>query len=54
MNPIELPMASREPAVRQIALTIDDQPVEVPEGSTILEACRNLGIDTQFNFIAAS
>jgi predicted molibdopterin-dependent oxidoreductase YjgC len=39
-------MVPPEPAVRQIALTIDDQQVEVPEGSTILEACRNLGIDT--------
>jgi predicted molibdopterin-dependent oxidoreductase YjgC len=32
--------------VRQITVTIDDQPVEVPEGSTILDACRKLGIDT--------
>ncbi len=31
---------------RVVKLTIDDQPVEVPEGSTILEACAQLGIDT--------
>jgi predicted molibdopterin-dependent oxidoreductase YjgC len=29
-----------------VSLTIDDRPVEVPEGSTILEACAQLGIDT--------
>jgi len=46
MNPVQLPMAPPEPAVRQITLTIDEQPVEVPEGSTILDACRKLGIDT--------
>ena len=31
---------------RTVSLTIDDQPVEVPEGATILEACEKLGIDT--------
>jgi predicted molibdopterin-dependent oxidoreductase YjgC len=31
---------------RMVSLTIDDQPVEVPEGSTILDACAQLGIDT--------
>jgi predicted molibdopterin-dependent oxidoreductase YjgC len=31
---------------RMVSLTIDDQPVEVPEGSTILEACAQIGIDT--------
>ena len=31
---------------RMVSLTIDDQPVEVPEGSTIMEACAQLGIDT--------
>ena len=46
MNPIDLPMAPPEPATRIITLTIDDQSVEVPEGSTILDACRKLGIDT--------
>ena len=39
-------MAAPHPAARPIAVTIDDQPVEVPEGSTILDACRKLGIDT--------
>ena len=38
---------SRSPRVRaaRIALTIDGQRVEVPEGTTILGACRVLGID---------
>jgi predicted molibdopterin-dependent oxidoreductase YjgC len=31
---------------RMVSLTIDDQPVEAPEGSTILEACAQIGIDT--------
>jgi predicted molibdopterin-dependent oxidoreductase YjgC len=31
---------------RTVSLTIDEQPVEVPEGATILEACQQLGIDT--------
>ena len=31
---------------RMISLTIDDQPVEVPEGSTIMDACTAVGIDT--------
>ena len=31
---------------RMVSLTIDDQPVEVPEGSTILQACAEIGIDT--------
>ncbi|MBV8948666.1 MAG: (2Fe-2S)-binding protein [Solirubrobacterales bacterium] len=46
MNPIVLPMAPPAPATRLISLTVDEQPVEVPEGSTILDACRKLGIDT--------
>src|SRR5581483_11496604 len=46
VNPIELPMAPPAPATRLVTLTIDDQSVEVPEGSTILDACRKLGIDT--------
>jgi NADP-reducing hydrogenase subunit HndD len=29
-----------------VELTIDGRPVVVPEGSTLLEACRSLGIDT--------
>jgi predicted molibdopterin-dependent oxidoreductase YjgC len=31
---------------RMVSLTIDDQRVEVPEGSTILQACEQIGIDT--------
>jgi predicted molibdopterin-dependent oxidoreductase YjgC len=31
---------------RTVSLTIDDQPIEVPEGATILDACAKLGIDT--------
>ena len=34
------------PPARLISLTIDDRQVEVPEGSTILDACNELGIDT--------
>jgi predicted molibdopterin-dependent oxidoreductase YjgC len=43
---IELPMASTEPAKRLVSLTIDEREIEVPEGSTILDACKKLGIDT--------
>src|SRR5258707_14669023 len=31
---------------RLVEVTIDGQPVSVTEGSTILDACRSLGIDT--------
>jgi predicted molibdopterin-dependent oxidoreductase YjgC len=31
---------------RTVSLTIDDRQVEVPEGSTIMEACSQIGIDT--------
>ena len=31
---------------RMVSLTIDDRSVEVPEGSTILQACEQIGIDT--------
>ena len=31
---------------RTVTLTIDDAPVEVPEGSTILDACTQRSIDT--------
>ena len=37
---------ARERAVRTVTLTIDGQAVTVPEGATILEACRALSIDT--------
>src|SRR3984957_4493497 len=39
-------MASTQPAPRLVSLTIDERPVEVPEGSTVLDACKKLGIDT--------
>jgi predicted molibdopterin-dependent oxidoreductase YjgC len=29
---------------RKVELTIDDHPVRVPEGSTILEACKQVGV----------
>src|SRR5207244_6230872 len=35
-----------DPPRRIVELTIDEQTVRVPEGSTILEACREQGIDT--------
>ena len=34
------------PAARAVALTIDGREVTVPEGTTILQACRGEGIDT--------
>jgi predicted molibdopterin-dependent oxidoreductase YjgC len=43
---IELPMVRSRPPPRMVGLTIDQRPVEVPEGSTILDACAMLGIDT--------
>ncbi len=32
--------------VRHVELTIDDHAVRVPEGTTILQACRSIGIET--------
>ena len=43
---IELPIVLTKPPGRLVALTIDELPVEVPEGSTVLDACAKLGIDT--------
>jgi predicted molibdopterin-dependent oxidoreductase YjgC len=43
---IELPMAPIQAPARLVGLTVDEQPVEVPEGSTVLDACNKLGIDT--------
>jgi len=37
---------AQERAVRTVTLTIDGQTTSVPEGSTILEACNTVGIDT--------
>jgi predicted molibdopterin-dependent oxidoreductase YjgC len=36
---------SRRRASRSVTLTIDDQPVTVPEGTTILGACRDVGVE---------
>ena len=43
---IDLPMVPAQAPARLVALTIDEQPVEVPEGSTVLAACTKLGVDT--------
>jgi predicted molibdopterin-dependent oxidoreductase YjgC len=43
---IELPMAPSQAPARLVTLTIDERQVEVPEGSTVLDACAKLGIDT--------
>ena len=43
---IDLPMVPAQAPPRLVGLTIDEQPVEVPEGSTVLDACAKLGIDT--------
>src|SRR5579859_6524019 len=44
--PGPIPQAPPERERRMIEITIDGQPIQVPEGSTILEAARKLGIDT--------
>jgi len=41
-----VPQVPPEPEARSIEITIDGEPVSVPEGSTILDAARKLGIDT--------
>src|SRR5947209_8403251 len=41
-----IPQVPPERERRMVEITIDGQPVSVPEGSTILEAARKLGIDT--------
>jgi predicted molibdopterin-dependent oxidoreductase YjgC len=40
-----IPGRPARPEARQVELTIDGRPVTVPEGTTILEACRAQGID---------
>ena len=37
---------SRDPAPRLVEITIDGQRVKLPEGTTLLQACRGQGIDT--------
>ncbi len=39
-------MSKDKAPLRQVEITVDDQPVRVPEGPTLLEACRRQGIDT--------
>ncbi len=34
-------------APRTVSLTVDDWPVEVAEGATLLDACRELGASTR-------
>jgi predicted molibdopterin-dependent oxidoreductase YjgC len=50
VNPRPLEPAFRErtpPATgREVELTVDGRPVKVPEGATLLDACKRLGIDT--------
>ena len=41
-----LPIFPAERPKRLIEITLDGQPVSVPEGSTLLEAARSVGIDT--------
>ncbi|MHB1803158.1 MAG: 2Fe-2S iron-sulfur cluster-binding protein [Actinomycetes bacterium] len=41
MSPVDL-----DPPRRQVELTIDGQSTRVPEGTTLLQACESLGIDT--------
>lgn len=43
---IPLTPVRRTRLTRMVALTIDGQEVSVPEGTTILDACREIGIDT--------
>jgi predicted molibdopterin-dependent oxidoreductase YjgC len=43
---IELPMVPSVPPARLVTITIDGQELEMPEESTILDACTTLGIDT--------
>ena len=40
-----IPAAPPEPAPRLLPLTVDGQAVEVPEGATLLDACRAAGKD---------
>ena len=41
-----LPVAPPQPAKKTVEITIDGQQLSVPEGATLLEAARSLGIDT--------
>src|SRR4026207_1995070 len=41
-----LPIPPPQPAKKTVEITIDGQQLSVPEGATLLEAARSLGIDT--------
>src|SRR5262245_30893426 len=41
-----VPRAPTERPVRSVEIKIDGKPISVPEGSTILDAARKLGVDT--------
>jgi predicted molibdopterin-dependent oxidoreductase YjgC len=43
--PATVPSAPPEPARAPVALTVDGQAIEVPDGSTVLDACRAAGRD---------
>jgi predicted molibdopterin-dependent oxidoreductase YjgC len=43
--PPQVPTPPEAPPRPTVELTIDGQPVTVPEGSTILEACRSVGLE---------
>lgn len=43
--PSRIPEAPPEPARARVKLSIDGQSVEVPQGATILDACREVGKD---------
>ena len=45
-RPSRVPTPPPRPEPAPVEITIDGRPVTVPEGSTILEACRAQGIDT--------
>jgi len=38
--------AAESPARRTVEVTIDGNPARVPEGATLLDACKSIGIDT--------
>ena len=33
-------------SIRTVTISIDGQPVQVPEGGTVLDGCKSAGIDT--------
>ena len=45
-RPSRVPKAPEAPAAPAVELTIDGAAVSVPAGSTILQACRDVGVDT--------